>query len=890
MSDGNEKDRNGDGPQPKQRSGNTLELSKTVDAGKVRQNFSHGRSKEVTVEVKRKRTFEKNEAGKYREVARTGRGGAQAARPGRNRGGRSGKSGAQNGQNPGTLTNDEKAQRRAALTAALKAEEDRKKREAEDKIRAADEARLKAEADARAQAEEDARTAQETAAEAVEKPDTTPVADADTASVAPAETVQEQSAPSPSRPPQRLRSAPKIDARPGPPPDPESEKATARKKPDIKRKARTTGDDARRPSPGPKSGDQRRRGKLTISDALSGDDGQRQRSMAAMKRAQKKAKQQAQKGQQKAKEKIVRDVVIPETITVQELANRMAERASDVIKTLMNMGVMATITQSLDADTAQLVVEEFGHKFKRVAEADVEDQLQVAEDDDEGVLLPRAPVVTVMGHVDHGKTSLLDALRKTDVVSGEAGGITQHIGAYQVTMASGGKITFIDTPGHAAFTEMRARGAKVTDIVVLVVAADDSVMPQTIEAINHARAAAVPVIVAINKCDKPQADPNKVKTELLQHDVVIEEMGGEVQCVEVSAKTGKGLEDLEEMILLQAEVLDLKANPNRAAHGVVVEAKMEKGRGSVATILIQRGTLHVGDIFITGSEWGRVRALVNDHGKRVEKAEPGMPVEVLGLNGTPSAGDDFVVVENEAKAREVSDFRQRKTRETLAAAAKRSSLEQMFTKIAEGEAKELSVVIKADVQGSVEALVTTLAKLGNEDVKVRVLHTGVGGINESDITLARASDAFIIGFNVRANNQAREQARRDSIDIRYYSIIYDVADDVKRALQGLLDPELRERFLGYADIREVFNITRVGKVAGCMITEGVVKRGAGVRLLRDDVVIHTGELSTLRRFKDEVKEVRDGYECGMSFANYQDIQPGDVIECFEIEEVAVELS
>jgi translation initiation factor IF-2 len=471
-------------------------------------------------------------------------------------------------------------------------------------------------------------------------------------------------------------------------------------------------------------------------------------------------------------------------------------------------------------------------------------------------------------------------------VAGEAGGITQHIGAYQVTMATGAKITFIDTPGHAAFTEMRSRGAKVTDIVVLVVAADDSVMPQTIEAISHAKAAGVPMIVAINKIDKPGANPSKVKTELLQHEVVVEEMGGDVQAVEVSAKQRTGLTELEEAILLQSEVLDLKANPERVADGVVVEARMEKGRGPVATVLVQRGTLRTGDIFVTGPEWGRVRALIDDHGNRVAEAIPGMPVEVNGLNGVPSAGDDFVVVENEAKAREVSDFRQRRIRETQAAAMKKSALENMFSQ--SGDLKELPIVIKGDVQGSVEALIGTLQKLGNEEVSVRVLHSGVGGINESDVTLARASNALIIGFNVRANQQAREQSRRDNVDIRYYSIIYDVADDIKKMLSGMLSPEVREKFLGYAEIRDVFTISG-NKIAGCMVTEGIVKRGAGVRLLRDNVVIHSGELSTLRRFKDEVKEVREGYECGMSFAKYNDIQSGDVIECFENEEIAVEL-
>jgi translation initiation factor IF-2 len=563
----------------------------------------------------------------------------------------------------------------------------------------------------------------------------------------------------------------------------------------------------------------------------------------------------------------------------------MAERGADVIKCLMRSGIMATINQVIDADTAELVVTEFGHNVKRVAESDVEIGLGGLTDTD-SLLLPRPPVVTVMGHVDHGKTSLLDALRSTDVVSGEAGGITQHIGAYQVKMQGGQRITFIDTPGHEAFTAMRARGAKVTDIVVLVVAADDGIMPQTIEAIRHAKAARVPIIVAINKIDKPDANTERVRQELLQHELVTEELGGDVLAVEVSAKKRLNLDKLEEAILLQAEILDLKANPERAAQGVVIEAKIERGRGSVATVLVQKGTLRVGDVFVAGSEWGRVRALVDDHGVKVDEAGPSCPVEVLGLQGTPAAGDDFITVDSETRAREVADYRQRKEREAKAAAGARGTLEQMFSRIAAGEAKELPVVIKGDVQGSVEAIVSTLEKMGTDEVKVRILHSAVGGINESDITLAKASDALVIGFNVRANPQARDMARRDGVDIRYYSIIYDVADDLRQALTGMLAPTLKERFLGNAEIREVFTITKVGKVAGCMVTEGIVKRGSRVRLLRENVVIHEGALGQLRRFKDDVREVREGYECGMSFENYNDIQQGDMIECFEMEEIA----
>ncbi len=648
-----------------------------------------------------------------------------------------------------------------------------------------------------------------------------------------------------------------------------------------------------RGAPPPRRGastDRRRVGKLTVTQALSDDEsGGRQRSMASMRRRIERERRQAM--QQQEQVKIIRDVVIPEIITVQELANRMAERAADVIKCLMKMGVMATITQSIDADTAELVTSEFGHRIKRVTEADVEANLSTTEDAAEN-LKPRPPVVTVMGHVDHGKTSLLDALRKTNVVSGEAGGITQHIGAYQVVMPKPvhgfDRITFIDTPGHAAFTEMRARGANVTDIVILVVAADDGIMPQTVEAIRHAKAAGAPIVVAINKCDLPAANPSRVRQELLQHDIQVEEMGGDVLSVEISAKTRMGLDKLQEAVLLQTEILDLKANPDRPAEGAVVEAKLEKGRGSVATVLVQKGTLRVGDIFVAGSEWGRVRALIDDHGLNVTQAGPATPVEVLGLNNTPVAGDELTVVPTEAKAREISEFRQRRRRALHATANQRGSLEQMLQNIKAGSAKEFAVLIKGDVHGSVEALKNALVKLSadNTEVKVHVLDAAVGAITESDVTLANASKGLIIGFNVRANPQAREMAKRDGVEIRYYSIIYNVIDDVKLVLTGMLAPDLREKFLGNAQILQVFNITKVGKVAGCKITDGIVKRGAKVRLLRDNVVIHEGSLKTLKRIKDEVKEVREGFECGMAFESYDNIQAGDVIECFEMEEVA----
>ncbi|MEM6487403.1 MAG: translation initiation factor IF-2, partial [Pseudomonadota bacterium] len=638
------------------------------------------------------------------------------------------------------------------------------------------------------------------------------------------------------------------------------------------------------PSRGRAGEEKRRAGKLTISKLSEDGEGGRQRSLASMRRRQERDRRKSG-GRHEQREKVIRDVKVPDAITVQELANRMAERVADVIKALMRNGMMATQNQSIDQETAELIVEEFGHKFVRVSESDVEEVIDT-EDDRSEDMLPRAPIVTIMGHVDHGKTSLLDALRKTDVVSGEAGGITQHIGAYQIETKGGDKVTFLDTPGHAAFTSMRARGATVTDIVVLVVAADDSVMPQTIEAISHAKAAGVPMIVAINKIDKPDADPNVVRTELLQHEVIVEQMSGEVQDVEVSALTGQGLDDLVEALSLQAEILELKANHDRRAEGAVIEAKLDVGRGPVATVLIQRGTLKNGDIFVVGEQWGRVRALINDKGERVKAAGPSEPVEVLGLQGTPEAGDTLHVVEDEAKAREIADYRQRKTREAQAAKGARTTLDQLLAQAkADADVKELPIVVKADVQGSSEAIVQALEKVGNDEVRVRILHSGVGAITESDVTLADASGAPIIGFNVRANAPAREAANQKGVELRYYSIIYDLVDDVKQAASGLLSPEVRERYLGYASIKQVFKVSNVGKVAGCEVTDGLARRSAGVRLLRDSVVIHEGKLKTLKRFKDEVAEVRAGQECGMAFENYEDIREGDVIEIFEKEEV-----
>ena len=639
---------------------------------------------------------------------------------------------------------------------------------------------------------------------------------------------------------------------------------------------------SRRPAPARRDGPGRRQsGKMTITQALSGDEQRRQRSLASVRRQREKARMRDDQPQVKQ----VRDVIIPDTISVTELANRMAERTADVVKELMKLGVMATATQTVDGETAELIAQELGHRAQRVSDSDVESGLEGA-DDDEASLKPRPPVVTVMGHVDHGKTSLLDAIRRTDVAAGESGGITQHIGAYQINTASGNLITFIDTPGHEAFTEMRSRGANITDIVILVVAADDSVMMQTVEAINHAKAAGCPVIVAVNKCDKPEADPKRVRNDLLQHEIITEDFGGDVLCVDVSAISGQGLDKLEEAIMLQAELLELKANPDRAATGVVVEAKVERGRGSVATLLVQRGTLKQGDIFVIGAESGRVRALLDDRGKTLKMALPGQPVEILGLNGTPMAGDSCVVVETEARAREIAEYRTRQIKEREAARGARGSVEQMLSAIAAGEAEELPVVIKTDVHGSLEAIRVALEKLGTDQVKVRMLSSGVGAISESDISLSSASNAIVIGFNVRAIPQARDLAKRDGVEIRYHSIIYELIDEVKAAMGGLLSPDTQEDFIGYAEIRQVFGVSKVGKVAGCYVTEGVIKRGCKVRLLRDNVVIHEGSLKTLKRFKDEVKDVREGFECGMGFENYSDIQEGDMIECFELREVA----
>lgn len=824
-------------------------------SGQVKQSFSHGRTHNVVVETKRKRVVvPKPGAAAGGVPPRPNTPAAVASDP---------------SKRPAGISEAEMERRLKALAAAKAREADEAAaRAAEEKAREEERERRRAEIEAkereereRAEAlrlkeEEDARKAEEARLRAQKKAEVT----AKPASAAPTDRASVEAA------------AARAET-----------KGTA---------PRRTGERDRAPEPDRDSrnkgrGDSRREGKLSVTQAMDGEGG-RQRSLAAMKRKQEKARAKAM-GQSHRAEKQVRDVQLPETIVVSELANRMAERAADVVKALMKMGMMVSMNQAIDADTAELVIEEFGHRAVRVSDADVEQVIDTVEDRAED-LEPRPPIITIMGHVDHGKTSLLDAIRHANVVSGEAGGITQHIGAYQVTTDSGAVLTFLDTPGHAAFTSMRARGAQVTDIVVLVVAADDAVMPQTIEAINHAKAAGVPMIVAINKVDKPQADPQKVRTDLLQHEVVVEAMSGDVQDVEVSAKTGKGLDNLLEAIALQAEILELKANPGRAAQGAVIEAKLDVGRGPVATVLVQHGTLKRGDIFVVGEQWGKVRALLNDKGERVDEAGPSVPVEVLGLNGTPEAGDVLNVVETEAQAREIADYRIQAAKDKRAAAGAATTLQELMAKAkADENVAELPVVVKADVQGSAEAIVQALEKVGNDEVRVRVLHYGVGAITESDIGLAEASGAPVIGFNVRANAPARNAANQKGVEIRYYSIIYDLVDDIKAAASGLLKAEVRENFIGYAEIRETFRVTGVGTVAGCLVTEGVARRSAGVRLLRDNVVIHEGTLKTLKRFKDEVKEVQSGQECGMAFENYDDIRKGDVIEIFEREEVQRQL-
>jgi translation initiation factor IF-2 len=896
----------------------TLGVKRTVEQGHVRQSFSHGRSKSVVVEKKRsKKPLTMQEAVANVPPERQEQQQQQPAPSKPQRGGQRDRQSDSNQPERARnvlrqlSANEVDARARALIEARKRHEEERAERAVEEE-RQAEEAKRQAEERKLREAEE-ARLAAEAAREAALHPQVAPppapVAEAPAAPAPRAERVDRPVRPS-SRPsrdgvlnrdsrPARGAGGARTPGAEPPPAEPlvTTPSRAAREAP----RAREEEEEERRSSAGVNRGglkkpkvdqgtppvkkvDDKRvqRSKLTITNAL--DEQQRERSLASLKRQRERLKKQAL-GMPEQRKKIIREVQLPEAITIQELANRMAERAVDVIKFLMKQGQMHKINDVIDADTAELIVAEFGHGVKRVSEADVEEGFIGTEDVDDH-LMPRAPVVTIMGHVDHGKTSLLDALRHTNVVSGEAGGITQHIGAYQITTDAGDPITFIDTPGHAAFTAMRARGAKATDIVVLVVAADDGVMPQTAEAINHAKSAGVPIIVAINKIDKPDADPQKVRTELLQYEIVTEGLSGDTLEVEVSAKNRTGLDKLLEAIHLQAEVLELKANPDRPAEGVVIEAKLERGRGPVGTVLVQRGTLKVGQLVVAGRAWGRVRALINDKGEHVIEAGPSVPVEVLGFDSAPEAGDQFAVVESEARARELTEYRLRKLRELKAGGAgSRSSLEQMMSQLGQAGRKDFPLIIKGDVQGSVEAIAAALEKLGNDEVGARLVHVAVGGITESDVSLATAATAAIVGFNVRANTQAKQLAERGGVEIRYYNVIYDLVDDIKKAMSGLLAPTLRETFLGTAEILEVFNITKVGNIAGCRVTDGRIERGANVRLIRDNVVIHEGKLSQLKRFKDDVKEVQSGQECGAAFENYHDLRKGDVIECFRVEEV-----
>lgn len=889
----------------------TLNVKRTVESGHVRQSFSHGRSKSVVVEKKRSKkplTMQEAAASIAPEPATTVAVPAAAPAPAP----KQPQQPSQQKKRPDTMpadkartvlrqlsTNEVDARTRALVEARKRAEVEAVAR-AEEDLRRAEAAALQAAEDARRAAEEAERAAEAAAQQAANpEPVVAPVVEsaapkkveplrsektaADRAKRATApragETRPTAGAPAPAAAP----AGETPGARTPRPRVVEEEDTAARRGPGAGPGAAAAAKKAKVVAPVKKTEDERRgRGRLTITNAL--DQDQRERSLASLRRQRERLKKQAM-GMAEPRKKIVREVQLPEVITIQELANRMAERAVDVIKFLMKEGHMHKINDVIDADTAELITTEFGHTVKRVSEADVEEGF-IGTLDDEGDREYRAPVVTIMGHVDHGKTSLLDALRHTNVVAGEAGGITQHIGAYQIRTESGAPITFIDTPGHAAFTAMRSRGAKVTDIVILVVAADDGVKPQTIEAINHARAAGVPMIVAINKIDKPAADPQRVRTDLLQQSIVVESMSGDTLEVEVSAKARTNLDKLLEMIALQAEILELRANPNRPGEGVVIEAKLERGRGPVGTVLVQRGTLRVGQIIVAGRAWGRVRALIDDKGEHVATAGPSVPVEVLGFDSAPEAGDPFAVVESEARARELTAYRVRKLRDLKAGGTgSRTSLEQMMSQLDKAGRKEFQIIVKGDVQGSVEAISASAENLGTDEVRARIVHAAVGGITESDVLLASTSGSAIVGFNVRANAQAKELADRLGVEIRYYAVIYDLVDDIKAAMSGMLPPTLRESFLGNAEILEVFNITKVGNVAGCRVTDGRVERGAHVRLIRDNVVIHEGKLSTLKRFKDEVKEVQGGQECGMAFENYQDMRKGDVIECFRVEEI-----
>jgi translation initiation factor IF-2 len=883
MSDGNENEVPTTGRKP-------LTLSRNVGAGTVRQSFSHGRTNQVVVEVKKKRTIGPGEAPPAPAAgggvpkpafAPTARPAAPAPAP------RATPAAPNNGEAPAPrstktlgLSEGEMKARMVALERAREQDnarreqqraeaEARQRRDDADRRRLEEERKYAEEETIRKQLEEEARMTAEGRAAKVQA-----------ATAAAADAKNNREAPEP-RPTQEAVVEPDVEAEPELTAE-EGESADLLSELGGRVKKQKVAIVRAPPVSRAKGAQQRRSGKLTITSAL-GDDGDRQRSLASVRRAREKERDRRLRMMKGQDAKQVREVIVPETITLAELANRMAERVADVVKYMMKQGQMLKGSDNIDTDTAELIVTDFGHEIKRVAESDVEIGLEGVADTDENTA-PRPPVVTIMGHVDHGKTSLLDAIRTTDVVKGEAGGITQHIGAYQVRLPGGEKVTFLDTPGHAAFSSMRARGAGITDIVILVVAADDGVMPQTIEAISHAKAAGVPIIVAVNKIDKFDADPQKVLNELLQYEVITEAVGGDTMWVPISAKERTNLDTLLETVMLQAEVLDLKANSERAAEGTVIEAKLDKGRGSVATILVQRGTLKRGDLVVAGSQWGRVKAITDERGQMLQSAGPSLPVEILGLDGVPEPGDVVVVVENEARAREVTDYRIRMKREKVVVRqTARSGLEAMLARIKDQEVKEFPVIVKADVGGSAEAITASLEKFATDEVRAKVIHQAVGGITESDVLLAKSSGAPILAFNTRAQKQVRDLAEHEGVEIRYYSIIYNLLDDIKDILSGMLEPERRENFLGYATILQVFNITKVGKIAGCKITEGNIKRGCGVRLVRDDVVIHEGTLSTLKRFKDEVPEVLAGQECGMAFTNYQDLREGDQIECFDVQ-------
>ncbi len=861
------------------RSRKPLGLKRSVDAGEVKQTFSHGRTNKVAVEVKRRRKLVKpgESAPEATPAPEPAAEAAPAPAPAPK---------AESKPKPVPVAKKPAAikappgetpqERVARLT--REAEEDRL-RVAEENRRREEEEKLQKLEEEKRRAEENRRAEEEAAAKAAEEAKRAKEAEESAAKAAAEAPAQEEAAPAAKEPEAKSTG----NAAPAP------RKFTPVQRPEPAKRSKK---EERKPAPGRNDrnanaggggGDRRRGGKLTVNRALNEDEGARARSLAALKRAREKERRAQFSGQQQQREKQVRDVIVPEAITVQELANRMAEKGADLVKALFNLGMMVTVNQTIDQDTAELLVEEFGHNLKRVSESDID--IKEAEDTDpEDTLKARPPVITIMGHVDHGKTSLLDALRGTDVVKGEAGGITQHIGAYQITTKDKQKLTFLDTPGHEAFTEMRARGANVTDIVILVVAADDGLMPQTIEAINHTKAAGVPMIVAINKCDKPEANPQKIRERLLEHEIVVEAMSGDVQDVEVSAKTGKGLDELLEKIALQAELLELKANPDRPADGRVIEAQLDKGRGPVATILINRGTLKRGDVFVVGTESGRVRAMIDDKGKQVKEATPSMPVEVLGLNGVPMAGDQLFVVENEQRAREVAEYRKEKANEKRTAIAP-ASLDTMFSALKEkANVIEYPLVVKADVQGTVEAIVNALNKISNDEIKVRILHSGVGAITESDVTLASASGAPIVGFNVRPNAKAREQIERNKTRMKYFDVIYDLTDDIRSEMAGELGPEKIENVVGRAEIKEVFPAGKRDKAAGLLVTDGYIRKGLHARLTRDDVIVTATTIASLRRFKDDVDEVRAGLECGVVLADTNDIKSGDMLEVFEIEE------